>query len=73
MSGLVGEGAAAYDPSVSSSARKADLGIDTLLLRRIARFFIPFWTRRAAWPYWIAMAAILGQTALVTYLNLASS
>lgn len=73
MSGLVGEGAAAYDPSVSSSARKADLGIDGLLLRRIARFFIPFWTRRAAWPYWIAMAAILGQTALVTYLNLASS
>lgn len=61
------------DPSVSSSARKADLGIDLLLLRRIARFFVPFWTRRAAWPYWIGMAAILGQTALITALSLGSS
>jgi putative ATP-binding cassette transporter len=64
---------APFDPSVSSAARRADLGIDLLLLRRIARFFVPFWTRRAAWPYWLGMAAILAQTTLVTSLSLASS
>lgn len=69
----VGEESARSDPSVSSSASRADLGLDLLLLRRIARFFVPFWTRRAAWPYWIGMAAILGQTTLVTTLNLGAS
>ncbi|MCJ2080519.1 ABC transporter ATP-binding protein/permease [Methylobacterium sp. J-090] len=72
MSGT-GEEAARFDPSVSSSAGRADLGLDRLLLRRIGRFFVPFWTRRAAWPYWIGMAAILGQTTLATTLNLAAS
>ncbi len=73
MSGTAGEGTASFAPSLSSSARKADLGIDGLLLRRIARLFVPFWTRRAAWPYWIGMAAILAQTTLGTTLSLASS
>ncbi len=62
-----------FDPSVTSAARKADLGIDLLLLRRIARFFVPFWSRRAAWPYWIAMAFLLAQTALGTTLSLTGS
>ncbi|KQP91922.1 hypothetical protein ASF57_05420 [Methylobacterium sp. Leaf117] len=52
---------------------RADLGLDLRLLRRVARFFLPFWTRRVAWPYWIGMAAILSQTSVGTLLNLASS
>jgi putative ATP-binding cassette transporter len=67
------EESADYDPALTASARSTDLGIDLLLLRRIARFFVPFWTRRAAWSYWIGMAAILGQTTLATTLSLTGS
>ena len=61
------------DPSLSSTVNRGDLGLDLRLLRRIARFFLPFWTRRAAWPYWIGMAAILSQTSVGTLISLASS
>lgn len=57
----------------TASADRADLGIDLRLLRRIARLFVPFWTRAEAWPCWIGMAAILGQTALAAYLGLQAS
>jgi putative ATP-binding cassette transporter len=65
--------APSFDPTVSTAASRADLRLDIRLLKRIARFFVPFWTRRAAWPYWIGMAAILGQTTFGTTLHFAAS
>ncbi|WP_075257932.1 ABC transporter ATP-binding protein/permease [Herbaspirillum camelliae] len=61
------------DPVIGSSASKADLRLDMLLLRRLARCFVPFWCRRTAWPYWIGLIAMLAQTALGTALALRGS
>lgn len=63
----------AAEPDISQSARQDDLRLDMQLFRRISRCFVPFWSRRCAWPYWIAMAAILMQTGLSTLLSLQSS
>ncbi|WP_018262307.1 ABC transporter ATP-binding protein/permease [Methylobacterium sp. WSM2598] len=57
----------------AASLRRSDFRIDLRLARRLARLFVPFWTRAAAWPYWIGMALILAETALTTALALRSS
>ena len=36
-----------------------DYRLDGRLLKRMWSLAKPFWTRRAAWPYWIAMATLL--------------
>jgi putative ATP-binding cassette transporter len=61
------------EANLSDCVEQADLRLDLRLLKRLARCFLPFWTRRQAWPCWLGMGAILGQTGLVAYLTLASS
>jgi len=61
------------DLDISQSAQREDLLLDMRLLKRIARCFVPFWSRRCAWPFWVGTAAILLQTGLSTVLLLQAS
>ncbi|HEX4182402.1 MAG TPA: ATP-binding cassette domain-containing protein [Caulobacteraceae bacterium] len=61
------------EPLAAQTATNRDFRIDALLFRRIARLFLPFWARRSAWLYWIGLAVVLGQAALISFLTVRST
>lgn len=46
-----------------------DYAIGRLLFLRIYRLSKPFWVRKGAWVSWLAMAAVLGNIALLAFVN----